>query len=299
MRRDIDTSLLRTFLTVAEVGSMTAAARVLNLTQAAISQQVKRLEDHFGEALFLRERRRLMLTAPGERLLGGARRMVAMNDELFGIMTAPEHEGVVRIGVPHDVVGPFMPPILKRFHEKWPRIEISLTSGNSFDLLEKMHAGELDMTLTTEDEPAPGDAMLLRDQLVWIGAPGGKAHLEPTLPVGLGGETCAFRPIIVAAMSETGKDWRLAYAVRDQTALLALVEADLAVSVFLESVVPRELRAIEDAGQLPRLPASHINLRRPAQSDSPLADELALHVIRHFKRLRARGPMLEPVALAS
>lgn len=296
MRRDLDTSLLRTFLTVADVGGMTAAAKVLNLTQAAISQQIKRLEEHYDEALFHRERRKLVLTAAGERLLVGARRIVGLNDEIFGLMTAPEHEGIVRIGVPHDIVGSFMPPIMQRFHEKWPRIEISLASGNTFQLLEKMAEGGLDLTLTTEHEAAHGDAFLMRDQLVWIGAPGGRAHLNPTIPVALSGENCAFRPPIVRVMSEVSQDWRLAYAVQDQTAMLAMVEADLAVSVSLTSVVPSSLRVI-DSG-LPPLPQSNINLRRPAHCESPITAELAAHVQRHFRRISQRRVPLKPVALA-
>ena len=56
-RSNIDTQLLRTFATVAETGSMTQASRVLNLTQGAVSQHVKRLEEQqLGSALFLRER---------------------------------------------------------------------------------------------------------------------------------------------------------------------------------------------------------------------------------------------------
>jgi DNA-binding transcriptional LysR family regulator len=62
MPHNIDTALLRAFLAVAETGGMTSAARLLNLTQAAVSQQVKRLEDAFGRQLFERDRRGLRLT---------------------------------------------------------------------------------------------------------------------------------------------------------------------------------------------------------------------------------------------
>ena len=193
-------------------------------------------------------------------------------------------------------IGALATATVQRFHEKWPRIEISLASGNTFQLLEKMAEGGLDLTLTTEHEAAHGDAFLMRDQLVWIGAPGGRAHLNPTIPVALSGENCAFRPPIVRVMSEVSQDWRLAYAVQDQTAMLAMVEADLAVSVSLTSVVPSSLRVI-DSG-LPPLPQSNINLRRPAHCESPITAELAAHVQRHFRRISQRRVPLKPVALA-
>src|SRR5262245_30298816 len=87
MRRNVDLSLLRAFATVAETGGMTSAARALNLTQAAVSQQIRRLEEFFDCQLFSRDNRRPALTPCGERLLAYAQRMLALNDELWGMMT--------------------------------------------------------------------------------------------------------------------------------------------------------------------------------------------------------------------
>ena len=92
---------------------MTSGSRILNLTQAAVSQQIKRLEEPFDAELFNRSQRQLALTPAGERLLGNARRILALNDEIWGLMTSPDFEGEVRLGVPHDIVQPFMPPILQ------------------------------------------------------------------------------------------------------------------------------------------------------------------------------------------
>src|SRR5690242_11564211 len=98
---------------------MTRAAALLHLTQAAVSQQIKRLEESLGCALFLRDRQRLVPTQAGERLLARAQRLLAVNDEIWTIMTAPEFEGEVRLGVPHDIVGPFLPQVLRSFGRDW------------------------------------------------------------------------------------------------------------------------------------------------------------------------------------
>jgi len=98
MHRDIDISLLRAFLAVVETGSVTKAAGTLNLTQAAVSQQIKRLEELFDTSLFSRANRRLNPTASGERLVAHARRLIALNDEIWTLMRAPEFEGEVRLG---------------------------------------------------------------------------------------------------------------------------------------------------------------------------------------------------------
>jgi DNA-binding transcriptional LysR family regulator len=111
MRRDIDVSLLRAFVAVVETGSVTGAAQILNLTQAAVSQQLKRLEELFDTELFERHHKRLALKPNGERLIGHAQRLIALNEEVWGAMSRPAYAGEVRLGVPHDIVGPYLPPI--------------------------------------------------------------------------------------------------------------------------------------------------------------------------------------------
>ena len=100
MTCNLDTFLVRTFVAVADKASMTAAANVLHLTQGAVSQQVKRLEETLGCSLFERDRRGLRLTRPGERLLGQARKLLALNDEIWAAMTTAAVKGQVRLGVP-------------------------------------------------------------------------------------------------------------------------------------------------------------------------------------------------------
>ncbi|RVB61327.1 LysR family transcriptional regulator, partial [Mesorhizobium sp. M7A.F.Ca.CA.004.06.1.1] len=74
MIRNLDMALIRTFITVADKASMTAAANALHLTQGAVSQQVKRLEEALGSSLFTRDRRGLRLTRAGEQLFGRGKR---------------------------------------------------------------------------------------------------------------------------------------------------------------------------------------------------------------------------------
>jgi len=114
MTRNLDTGLVRTFVAVADKASMTAAANALHLTQGAVSQQVKRLEETLGCSLFERDRRGLRLTRPGERLFGQARKLLALNDEIWAEMTTVAVDGQVRLGVPPDLVGSHLAPVLKQ-----------------------------------------------------------------------------------------------------------------------------------------------------------------------------------------
>jgi DNA-binding transcriptional LysR family regulator len=282
MPHNIDTSLLRAFVAAAETGGITSAARLVNLTQAAVSQQVKRLEDTFGRQLFERDRRGLRLTPSGERLLVRARRLLALNDEVWALMTAPDFTGKVRLGVPHDVVGPYMPPVLKSFDQAWPGVRVSLDCRTSSNLLRALEHREVDLILTTERGCAPHGETLLPDPLVWVGARDGRACKRDPLPVSIGGEDCAFRPFAIEALNHAGRDWRPVCEISNMLAECAAVEADLAVVPLLASTVPDALKILGAGDGLPPLPMFHINLYLPKVGASEVAVELARHIREQF-----------------
>jgi DNA-binding transcriptional LysR family regulator len=292
MSRDIDIALLRAFVAVVETGSVTGAASVLSLTQAAVSQQLKRLEELFGTALFERHHRRLSLKPSGERLLAHAQRLIALNDEVWSTMSAPAYEGEVRLGVPHDIVGPYMPPILKRFDKAWPRVRVSLKCTTTPQLHEALRQGETDLIITTERHCSAGGETLLEDDLVWTGAINGTAHLREPLPISLGDGTCEFRPSVLKAMRGTGRDWRPVCEVSSMEALFASIEADLAVGAFLRSTIPSYLREVGSDG-LPDMPKFLINMYLPPARQNEIAVELARHIRQEFASRGRRGSALE------
>jgi DNA-binding transcriptional LysR family regulator len=278
MPRNIDTALLRAFAAVAETGGMTRAAHLLNVTQAAVSQQVKRLEEAFDCRLFDRDRRGLRLTADGERLLARAQRLLALNDEVWAFMTAPDFAGEVRLGIPHDVVRAFVPPILKRFDQAWPRVRVTLVCDTSPRLLAHLDRGEVDLTLTTEAGCPARAEVMFRDPLLWLGAKGGRAWERDPLPVSLGDETCTFRPAVLKALADAGRDWRAVCEVGSVEAICATIEADLAVAALLASAIPPGFQILGERDGLPRLPAFSINLYLPRAGASDIALELARHI---------------------
>ncbi len=271
--RDIDVALLRAFITVTETGGMTSAARHLNLTQAAVSQQIKRLEALFDAELFDRSQKQVRLTPTGERLVAYARRMLTLNHEVWSVITAPAFEGEVRLGVPHDIVGVFMPQILRSFSRAWPRVNVTLVSDTTSPLLAALAEKKIDLTLTTEAERV-GET-LLADGLVWVGAPDGEAYRRTVLPVALGGETCAFRAAAVAALTNADRDWRLMCQVGSLEPVYAVLQADMAVAPFLRSTAPDNLCILSNEAGLPGLPTYYVNLHVPAVDVSEITRELA------------------------
>lgn len=284
MNRDIDIALLRAFTAVIDTGSVTAAARLLNRTQAAVSLQIKRLEDMLGQALFEREHRRLTLAPAGERLLANAQRLVALNDAVFGQMTTREFEGEVRFGVPTDIVRTYIPPILRRFNQSWPRVRVTLQLGNSRHLLDAYDAGRLDLTLTTDQGAVRRAETLHVDTLVWIGAPNGEAHLADPLPIAIGDATCRFRPVVLEALRQAGRDWRVVLELSNQVAQDATVSAGIAVSAELRDSVLPPLKILGPDAALPPLAQFLINMHTPLPGTNAIADALAGNIRAEFQQ---------------
>lgn len=286
--RDIDLALLRAFVAVAEAGSMTVAAGRLNVTQGAISQRVKRLEDFLQKQLFARSGQGLELTLDGERLLMPAQRMIRLNDEVFSLMTAPEFSGVVRMGIPYDIVMPFAAPILKSFATAHPRVKVELELTNSDTLIAALSRGELDLTLSTESYTPNGAERLMRDDLVWIGNPNGTAHLQTPVPVLTVNENCMFRMPMLRALESQGREWHV-NITRNMDATFAVIHADLGVSTMLESTVPSFVQVLGTDDGMPPLPEFFVNLYTTASGANEIADELAKHIREQFDIIRRSG----------
>lgn len=278
MIRNLDMALIRTFVTVADKASMTAAANALHLTQGAVSQQVKRLEEALGSSLFERDRRGLRLTRAGEQLFGKAKRLLALNDEIWAEMTDTPVAGQVRLGVPYDLVGTLLAPVLKTYAEAYPQLEISLVCASSPELTAALAAGTIDLAVIEERVgPSAGECLAI-DRLVWVGAKGGVARAKRPLPVSIVADTCAFRPAVLAALSEHGLEWRTVFENGNIDATTATVRSDLAVTTWLASTVPADLDILPMDSGLPPLPNFAINLLLPRHGVGPAAQEFARHI---------------------
>ena len=272
--RNLDVTTLRSFVAVADSGGVTRAAGYLNLTQSAVSMQIKRLEELLGLELLDRSGRTVALTAQGEHLLAYARRMVALNDEVIGRLTDRAHEGEITLGVPHDIVYPAVPQVLKAFHNAYPRVRVHLESSHTRTLKEQFAKGACDLIMTTETTLDPGAETLCTKPLVWIGAPGGAAWRQRPLQLAFG-RLCTFRADVVAALDAAGIDWQLIVDTESDRTIEATVSADLAVHAMITGTEPPHLERIEHKGALPELARQHINLYGAQPGKGTVHDHLA------------------------
>ncbi|GAB7524319.1 LysR substrate-binding domain-containing protein [Paraburkholderia sp. 2C] len=253
---------------------MTAAAHTLHLTQGAISQRVAKLEAVSGP-LFFRDHRDMRLTPLGERMLGQARRLLALHDGMLAEMTAGVLEGKISLGAPPDMVGTHLGSILKAFTQAHPQVELSLVCAASPELLRTLKEGKIDIALIEEPPGSSRGECLAVDRLVWVGAKGGTAHQMSPLPISLVVETCVFRRPVLDTLRKHDIAWRTVFENGSIDATIATVRSDLAIGAFLESTVPAGLEVLPPQSGLPELPSFAVNLHLSKGQDSPAALELA------------------------
>lgn len=287
-QRDLDLGALRSFVTIAEVGSMTRAANRLHKTQSAISMQIKRLEETLEMTLFDRNSKGMAPTASGDQLLRYANQILSLNDEAWNKMTAPEYEGEISLGVPVDIITPYIPKVLGAFNRSFPRVRVSLKSSRTIELLDEFQQGFHDIVLTTEVHPGAFGEVLSKQRVVWTGAVNGEVWRQRPLPISMS-KSCFFRVQVIEALSNKGIMWQNIIDTDDDLAGLAMVSADLAVTAELEQAVSQssgptpEREIIDHESELPLLPEHSIVMYCRKGSNGDLIGKLAEYLAEEFR----------------
>lgn len=143
---------LKAFVAIAEEKTFTAGAKRVHVTQAAVSMQIRQLEEEVGLPLFTRTPRRVILTEAGELLLDRARRILREHDSALGELAeiAGAEHGRLRIGSASAMFATEqLPGILEKLIDKYPNSEISVTSGTSEKLVDKILHGDIDISFVS------------------------------------------------------------------------------------------------------------------------------------------------------
>ncbi|KAF1725925.1 LysR substrate-binding domain-containing protein [Pseudoxanthomonas japonensis] len=178
----MDTQFLNTFVVVADRGSMAAAARVLNITPAAVAQQIRTLERELGAPLIARAGRTVSLTEEGSRILQRARDLLRDVADMRSIANDSEVSGELRLGACPTALAGMLPDILARMVDKFPQINVFIRPGYSAELYRAVEAGELDAALVLQapyNLPKTCDWQLLREEPLVMIAPARMAGRDP------------------------------------------------------------------------------------------------------------------------
>jgi DNA-binding transcriptional LysR family regulator len=241
---------LRAFIAIAELGTFTAGALRVHVTQAAISMQIRQLENELGAKLFVRAPRRVMLTEAGEQLLHRARQILRDHDaalDEIAELTGAER-GRLRIGSASAMVTTdVLPKLLKEVRKQHARAEITVASGTSEALVQQILAGELDVAFVSLPVEARGinTERLIQDQLVAIASPRHLLAKQRTISAyTLAGEKLILgerggntRRLIDQFFEEAGITLQVSMELSRQASIRRMVEEDMGVGIVpLQSV---------------------------------------------------------------
>jgi DNA-binding transcriptional LysR family regulator len=256
--RNIPTDVLRTLVTIVDLGSFTKAASTLGLSQPAVSSQIKRLQFLLGGDLFDRRGQGIQLTPHGEMVLSYARRLLSINDQIVRLgSTTPRPELLIRVGTSSDYVAQLLPGTLGLFRDNWPDVRFIVRTDHYDKLMRELHGDELDVVVGLSlDRPTEAHRSS-QIEVVWVR--GVSTELDPDSPVPLVtyGEPCAYHRVAVRALKEAGLHWD------DVFIGPSIASLNNAVSVGL-GVMPTSRHVAHDIGMpiwedapLPKLPDLH------------------------------------------
>ena len=276
---------LRAFVAVAELSSFRAAATELHLSQPALSRRIEKLEDALGVRLFDRTTRSVEMTAVGREFSRKARELLnGLEESLLGIRdVATRVTGEVTVACVPSAVRYFLPAVLRKYHERWPRIVVRLIDEGANEVLNLIVRNEADFGLNyigtqepdVEFEPVlkepfvvacPPDHPLARKRKVTWAELGQYDYMTV-------GKASGNRMLLDLALTDVPDRPQWYCEVRHVSTLVSLVEAGLGVAAVPRLAMP---------------PGKH-----PTLTSVPLVEPT---VSRTVGLIRRRGRSLSPAA---
>ena len=278
----LDLRLLQAFIVLVQTGSFSETSRRLGRTQPAVSLQLRRLEEITGVVLFTRVGRKLVLTDDGEIILGYARTIMSLQDELRARLVAPKLDGQVVLGTPDLYAAYLLPAILSDFRRAYPNVNVELRCALSSKLMGAVERAEIDLALVTGMPAFKDGELVAQETLVWVTGESSSVHFENPVPLAMLPPGNIFRDYGLAALESIGRTWRLACISESIGGLQAAVFAGIAVSVVGKSSVLPGMRELGRSESFPTLPKVDLVLYRSARRPNPAAEAMAEFVVRHF-----------------
>lgn len=281
--------LLKTFVSVVDAGGFTRAGERVHRTQSTVSQQMRKLEDMAGTPLLVREGRGVAMTAEGERLLGYARRILALSEEARGAVGASAAAEQVRLGLTEDFAIVELTRLVSHFSKLRPECRLDVRCDLSVALEAGLERGDLDIVLMKRDaggSPAEG---VWPEQLVWVGAADREWRRADPVPLIAFPQGCRYRNRAVHALETSGRRWRIAYESASLIGIEAAIAGGLGVAL-IEARARKPGYAVLSAGDgFPSVPPTELVLRVAPDARAPVRQlaELVIQFCEHEGMARA------------
>ncbi|MBO4122881.1 LysR family transcriptional regulator [Cupriavidus gilardii] len=281
--RGFDLEQLRTFVAVADSGSLSAAAPRLFLSQSSVSEQLRKLEERAGVPLLLRGRRGVQPTPAGERLLGHARRMLDLDALAMQDIRGETLTGELRLAITDYYRTSEIAGMLRRLRERHPQLRLHVTVMKSAAIDASADDDAFDIGLTMRVVGARGSAggrsrtgwrPLRREPLAWVAARGETDAIGTPLPLVLLPDTCSLHQYVVRALKRARLPYRVSHSASGVAGLQMALVAGLGISCLNRSAIPAGVASLDAATasslHLPALPQVEFCLLPPRRGEAPV-----------------------------
>ena len=270
MARDLETALLRSFVTAVRTGSIGRAATELGHSQPALSQQLRKLEGTVGRPLLHRSPSGVTPTRAGEELLPYAERILSLSAQAL-TEAGSALSGRCGVGLLEDLAASRLSQALADLAGLHPGATLEVLTYSEAAMREAYEAGQVHLVLD-EAQRVPGPPRwTARRPLVWAAGPGVDVSADP-LPVVLFSHPCFWRTSVLEALERAGRRRRVTFESNNLVGVLAALRAGLGVAALMPANVEPALTC-HDIGALPALPDVELGLaRHPRTEGDPLID---------------------------
>jgi len=258
---NLDSDLLRTFIAVADAGSVTDGASRIFRSQSAASIQIKRLETVLGRPVFERHGRGVALTDAGRQLLPVARDVTERLDGALREISSDGLRGKLRLGLPEDG-RTRLARIVGAFARSHPMVELEVTSTISTAFPDALARGKLDLAVYEVETPAENEEVLLEERTCWAATPHRDFGAMNPLPVALFDHACWWRDVALASLEQANRPYRIVFSSQSVAGVQAAIEAGIAVGLLGASSVDGNMTILAEDFGLGPTPASKLVLAK-------------------------------------
>lgn len=286
---NLDTSHLRTFVTVAELKSFSKASKRLHRVQSAISQQIQKLETQVGETLFTRSTSKVELTSKGELLLNYAVQILNLNDKALYKLKEQKLTGRLKVGTSDTYASCFFRDLLRLSTELYPDIEIEIQCGYSKDIWALYEQGKLDLVLTQSCPSEINHEVLHIEPLKWVCSKTSNVYNKRPIPLALFSEGCGDRDIALRALNIKNIDYRINFISTSHAGILAAISSGTCVTAMLVSTIDSSFKILNEEDGYPQLASLELSIAyRDQAEDQPshLFAQLVRDYFNHQKALK-------------
>lgn len=234
--RPLALDAVQAFILIADFGSFTRAAEVMQTTQAAVSLKLKRLEDRLGFRLIERTPRYVELSVRGATFLEHARELCAAHDRALASFVRARQR--LTISISDHVAGPDLPSLIARMNAQDPQLLIEIRIGSSGDLLQRFDRRELDTVIVRLHAGRNDAELLTEEQFGWFAAPSWQHRPGEPLPVATLAEPCGVRVMAGQLLDAAGVPWSEVFVGGGVAAVAAAVMAGLGVAALAPRMLP-------------------------------------------------------------